>query len=222
MDNIIDFSGFVVTPGPVVAEAHCWLCQKGNSLRAFFCQHCGTIQPVRPIDHFARLGLERRIDIDIELLDRQYTNLQRAFSPERFAIRGLGERNHAASQYAALEEAYITLRDPLRRSRYWLTLHEKPVSGAEIENPLLLELRRELLNAALAPQCDRIAQKAGQAMEQGVVGLMQALRNQNWQLANALLCEVDGLESIMGEVREQRARLNIERPTGNEDFKTVK
>ena len=222
MDNIIDFSGFVLTPGPVVAEAHCWLCQKGNSMRAFFCQHCGTIQPVRPIDHFARLGLECRIDIDIELLDRQYTNLQRSFSAERFSIRGLGERNHAASQLAALEEAYLTLRDPLRRSRYWLTLHEKPSNCEAGDNPLILELRREIATAILPPQCDKIAQKAGQAMEQGVVGLMQALRAQNWQLANALLCEVDGLESIMSEVRHQRELLNIARPTGTEDFKTVK
>lgn len=221
MDNIIDFSGFVVTPSPVVAEAHCWLCQKGNSLRAFFCQHCGTIQPVRPIDHFARLGLERRIDIDFELLDRQYTNLQRSFSPDRFAIRGLGERNHAAAQLAALEEAYVTLRDPLRRSRYWLTLHEKPITGAENQNPLLMELRRELQDAVLPAQCDRIAQKSGQAMEQGVVGLMQALRAQNWQLANALLCEVDGLEAMMAESRDKRARLDENTPMGG-DFRTVK
>lgn len=113
MDNIIDFSGFVLTPGPIVAEAHCWLCQKGNSMRAFFCQHCGTIQPVRPIDHFARLGLECRIDIDIELLTVNDNSIFNGlFSVERFSIRGLGERNHAASQLAALEEADLTLRDP--------------------------------------------------------------------------------------------------------------
>lgn len=222
MTNVIDFSGFTLTPGPAPAEVHCWLCQKGNSLRAFFCQHCGTIQPVRPIDHFTRLGLERRIDIDIELLDRQYTHLQRSFCPQRFSIRGLGERNHASAQLAALEEAYLVMRDPLRRSRYWLTLHEKPVSPAGSENPLLMELRREMNDASLAQQCDRLAQKAGQAMEQGVMGLMQALRAQNWQLANALLCEVDGLEAMMAEIREKRALLKITSPTGEEDFRTVK
>ena len=75
-------------------------------MRAFFCQHCGTIQPVRPIDHFARLGHERQIDVDLQKLDRQYTNLHQSFAPERFKIRGLGERGHAAGQLSALEEEH--------------------------------------------------------------------------------------------------------------------
>lgn len=209
MDNVIEFNEFTVPSNCAMGgETCCWLCQKGNTIRAFFCQHCGTIQPVRPVDHFTRLGLERRIDIDLDLLERQYGNLRRTFAPERFAIRGMGERGHAASQLEALEEAYQTLRDPLRRGRYWLALHQKELDEAEATNPLVSELRYELDNSASATQCDRVAQKAGQAMEQGIVGLMQALRSQNWQLANAMLVEVDGLESILNDVRDRRTVLS--------------
>lgn len=207
MDNIISFNEFTVPSACSNAETCCWICHKGNAMRALFCQHCGAIQPVRPIDHFARLGLERRIDIDLEALERQYASLARTLSPERFSIRGMGERGHAEKQREALEEAYHTLRDPLRRGRYWLALHEKEIEESEASNPLVAELRSELENAAVASQCDRVAQKAGQALEQGVVGLMQALRNRNWQLANAMLIEVDGLESILNEVRGRRAVL---------------
>jgi hypothetical protein len=64
------------------------------------------------------------------------------------------------------------------------------------------------LEKAAAPgQCDRVAQKAGQAMEQGIMGLMQALRGENWQQANATLVELDGLEGILGDVRARRAKL---------------
>ncbi len=217
MDNVIEFNEFTVPSSCASGEACCWICQKGNPLRALFCQHCGTIQPVRSIDHFARLGLERRIDIDLEALDRQYAALMRALSPERFAIRGMGERGHASKQREAIEEAYQTLRDPLKRGRYWLALHQKEVDEKEATNPLVAELRYELDNASLAPQCDRVAQKAGQAMEQGVVGLMQALRNQNWQLANALLLEVDGLESILSDVRDRRLNLSGGTPPNPDD-----
>ena len=216
-DNVIEFNEFTVSTSCANGEACCWLCQRGTSLRALFCQHCGSIQPVRPLDHFARLGLERRIDIDSELLERQYNGLKKALDPARFAIRGLGERGHAAKQYQALEEAYHTLREPLRRGRYWLSLHEREVREAEGTNPMVAELRSELEGASLPPQCDRIAQKAGTAMEQGIVSLMQALRSQNWQLANAILLEVDGLETILDEVRGRRASLASSAPPVSAD-----
>jgi len=223
MDNVIEFQEFTVSTSCQNGETCCWLCQKGTSLRALFCQHCGTIQPVRPLDHFARLGLERRIDVDSELLERQYASLRKSLAPERFAIRGLGERGHAARQLEAIETAYNTLREPLRRGRYWLALHEKEIEEAEGMNPMVAELRSELEKAALPPQCDRIAQRAGNAMEQGIVSLMQALRSQNWQLANAILLEVDGLESILGEVRGRRALLMpLSSPDDSDELTSVK
>ncbi len=204
MFNVVGLNEFV---GTANSELHCWLCQKPVSTRALFCHHCGTIQPVRDIDHFARLGLERRIDIDMELLERQYAALGRTLDPQRFIIRGMGERSHAAKQLESLNEAYDVLREPLRRGRYWLTLHEKEFDEASAANPVVTELRHELEKAAEPCHCDRVAQKAGQALQEGIMGLMQALRGQNWQQANATLVELDGLESILGDVRSRRTQL---------------
>lgn len=222
-NNVIEFNEFTFSSGCQTGEACCWLCQKSTSMRALFCQHCGTIQPVRPLDHFVRLGLERRIDVDPELLERQYHTLKKTLSPERFAIRGLGERGHAAKQLEAIEEAYQTLREPLRRGRYWLVLHEKEFMEAQTINPMVAELRSELEGSSVASQCDRIAHRAGQAMEQGIVGLMQALRSQNWQLANAILLEVDGLEAILNDVRSRRSSLTKKPPaSGGDELTRVK
>jgi molecular chaperone HscB len=204
MFNVVGMSEFA---GMANGGCFCWLCQKPVSTRALFCHHCGTIQPARAIDHFARLGMERRIDIDMELLDRQYATLTRTLDPQRFLIRGIGERGHAARQRDALNEAYETLREPLKRGRYWLALHDKDFDRADAANPFVIELRRELDSAAEPGQCDRVAQKAGHALEQGIMGLMQSLRGQNWQSASATLIELDGLESILGDVRSKRADL---------------
>jgi len=52
---------------------------------------------------------------------------------------------------------------------------------------------------------------------------MQALRSQNWQLANAILLEVDGLESILGEVRGRRALLMpLSSPDDSDELTSVK
>ncbi|HAX91890.1 MAG TPA: hypothetical protein DCY07_06765, partial [Rhodospirillaceae bacterium] len=94
MDNVIEFNEFTISSNGGQVEAFCWLCQKGTSLRALFCQHCGTIQPVRALDHFARLGLERRIDVDSELLERQYASYKRTLAPEPRCVY----RMHIAAQ----------------------------------------------------------------------------------------------------------------------------
>jgi molecular chaperone HscB len=206
MFNVIGFSDFAATAN---CELHCWLCQKGVTTRALFCHHCGTIQPVRAIDHFVRLGLERRIDIDNEQLEHQYAALCRTLDPQRFMIRGIGERGHAAKQLDALNEAYETLREPLRRGRYWLSLHEKEYEQSNAMHPFVKQLRQQLDGASEACQCDRVAQQAGQAMEQGIMGLMQALRGENWQQASTTLTELDGLESILGDVRARRQELAV-------------
>jgi molecular chaperone HscB len=202
--NVIGFSDFAATAS---GDLHCWLCQKPVTARALFCHHCGTIQPVRALDHFARLGLERRIDIDADQLEHQYQALSRTLDPQRFMIRGIGERGHAAKQLEALNEAYDVLHEPLRRGRYWLSLHEREGEHAPQAHPLVKELRRDLETAAEPAQCDRVAQRAGHAMEQGIVGFMQALRGQDWRQANTALGELDGLEAILGEVRARRSAL---------------
>lgn len=205
MFNVVGLNEFAALAN---SELTCWLCQKPVSGRAMFCHHCGTIQPVRDIDHFARLGLSRRIDIDTEMLDTQFEALSRTLDPQRFMIRGLGERGYAMKQLDMLNIAYETLREPLRRGRYWLSLHEKELNKDEVSNSFVRQLRHDLETAAEPSQCDRVAHRAGLAMEQGIMGLMQALRGENWQQANDTLVEIDGLESILGEVRSRRADLS--------------
>jgi molecular chaperone HscB len=212
MFNVVGINEFA---GMANSGIHCWLCQKPVSTRALFCHHCGTIQPVRDIDHFARLGLERRVDIDMEHLEHQYAALGRTLDPQRFMIRGIGERGHAAKQLDALNDSYDVLRDPLARGRYWIALNEKEFKQSVDMHPAIKELRDELDIAAEPSHCDRVAQKAGQAMEQGIMSLMQALRGEDWQQANLTLVELDGLESILGDVRSRRDKLMPDQPQNN-------
>jgi molecular chaperone HscB len=205
MSNVIEFNLLDEPRGDV----HCWLCQRGMSERALFCHHCGTIQQVRDIDHFTRLGVDKRIDLASETLERQYATLKRALDPERFAIRGIGERGHAAKQLEALVEAYETLRDPVRRGRYWISLNQQENTEADGSTPMITELRKDLESAAEVFQCDRVAHRAGLALEQGIKGLMQALRTQQWQIANAVLMQLDGLEMILSNVRNRRDQLAV-------------
>jgi molecular chaperone HscB len=189
------------------ADIVCWFCQKALSPRALFCNHCGAIQPVRALDHFARLGLERRVDLEMETLDRQYAVMQRTLDPERFAIRTPTERTHAMKQMQALDEAYATLRDPVARGRYWLKLHHQEFDAEQATLPSVSAMYKACEQAGTAGDIDRVARNASLAFEEGIMRLMQDLRQQNWQSANMTLMELDGMETILSTARAKRQDL---------------
>ncbi|NBO20056.1 MAG: hypothetical protein EBV03_12720 [Proteobacteria bacterium] len=120
----------------------------------------------------------------------------------------MGERGHAAKQLDALIEAYDVLRDPLRRGRYWLSLHQTDQQQAAADHPMVKELQHEISVTVDPMQFDRIASRAGQAMEEGIIGLLQALRGQNWQEASATLVQLDGLESVLNNIRDRRTAMH--------------
>lgn len=185
----------------------CWMCFEALSMRARFCNHCGCIQPVREMDHFQRLGLPRSVDIDLAVLEKQFNGMQRSYAAERFAIRSHAERSYAQKHLQALQTAYDTLRDPLTRSRYWLDLHaeEKHEGVPEYAAPpLVAELQAVLEAAREAMDLDRLAQRAGQEIEFGIVRLLARLRQKDWQGANEILSALDGLETLITEVRAKR------------------
>ncbi len=219
MSNVIEFTN---SPEDQHGAASCWLCQRGLSMRSLFCHSCGTVQPVRDIDHFTRLGLERRIDVDNDILERQYKAMKKTLDPDRFSVRGMGERGHAAKQLEVIELAYEILRDPVSRGRYWIALHQKEMQGVAGHNPLIDELRVALEGASEAAQCDRVAQKACLSMQDGIKRLMQALRTQDWPSANSMLVELDGLESILSVVRERRTRVAVPASHPSEDVTRIR
>jgi molecular chaperone HscB len=111
--------------GPVSA---CWSCQGPVAARAIFCHACGSVQPPGDTDHFSRLGLPRSFDIDPDKLEKQYLGFQRVLHPDRFVAKPARQRMIAESQAVAMNEAFQTLQDPLRRAAYLLKLHGRNAS----------------------------------------------------------------------------------------------
>jgi molecular chaperone HscB len=184
----------------------CWMCHEGLSTRARFCNHCGCIQPVRALDHFQCLGIPRNVDVDMEVLERNYTSYMRNFLPERFTLRSHAEKTYAQKQADALTQAYDVMRDPMRRSRYWIELHAEENGEVVPEStpPILLELQAVLDTVQDVAEYDKLAQRAGQEVEFGIVRLLSRLKQKDWAGANEVLASLDGLETLMSEVREKR------------------
>jgi molecular chaperone HscB len=72
--------------------------------------------------HFELFGLPRSFDVDLQLLDRNYRELQRSVHPDRFVNASDQERRISMQQATQLNEGYQALKDPLKRGRYLLEL----------------------------------------------------------------------------------------------------
>jgi molecular chaperone HscB len=109
----------------------CWSCEKSAG-EGVTCAACGAVQPPdAAADHFQVLGGERRFALDLEALERRYKELTRILHPDRFARADPRARRASLARSVQLNEAWRTLRDPVRRAEYLLRLHGLEVAGEQ-------------------------------------------------------------------------------------------
>jgi molecular chaperone HscB len=144
----------------------CWSCKGPVASRALFCSVCGAVQGPGAVDHYSRLGLTPTFDVDLDLLQKQYFGFQRRLHPDRFAGKSGKEKALSQAQATSLNEAYETLKDPLKRAAYLLGLlgHKVDLTACgTINDPELLMEQMEK-REALA-EADSVEEAAALATE---------------------------------------------------------
>jgi molecular chaperone HscB len=112
---------------PLPQDTHsCWSC--GSMRAAHFCESCGKVQPAVPVDYFSFFGLPRRLNVDVAALEKDFYLLSRKLHPDLNARAGSQEQEWALEQSSLLNDAYRTLKDPIKRTEYLLHLE-----GVELE-----------------------------------------------------------------------------------------
>jgi molecular chaperone HscB len=134
------------------------------------CAACGALLPPdAAADHFSVLGVPRDHALDAGDLETRYKDLSRKVHPDRFAKADPRARRASLQRTVQLNEAWRTLKDPVRRAEYLLELAGvKVASDAERAVPPallmeVLELREELAEARGASDDARV-----QRLAQGV------------------------------------------------------
>ena len=112
----------------------CWSCSVAHNESTLFCPHCSKIQPPPGGDYFSVFGLEPRLNLDLRALEHEFHRLSRQLHPDRFARSGMNEKQWSLADTALLNDAYRTLRDPLRRTEYLLKLHGAEIGASAAED----------------------------------------------------------------------------------------
>jgi molecular chaperone HscB len=112
-------------PAPEETQS-CWSC--GTMRAVHFCDACGKVQPPAPVDYFTFFGLSRKLNLDVAELEKDFYDLSRKLHPDLNARAGGQEQEWSLQQSSLLNDAYRTLRDPIKRTQYLLKLE-----GVELE-----------------------------------------------------------------------------------------
>ena len=172
-------------------------------------------------NYFQLFSLPERYRIKRDELETRYRELQRRVHPDRFAAAGDQERRLSVQQAAQINEAYATLRDPLRRGRYLLSLRGHGVDDpqASHQDPEFLmqqmELREALGEVRSQPDplaaLDRLARDVRDQYQDLEEGLTQALDNaDDPQAALTIVLRMQYFTRLQNEVRELGADLEDE------------
>jgi molecular chaperone HscB len=111
-------------PGEVTST--CWSC--GTMRAEHFCSACGKVQPPVPVDYFTFFALPRKLNVDLASLEREFYLLSRKLHPDIYSGADAREQEWSLEQSSQLNDAYRTLKDPIKRTEYLLRLE-----GVELE-----------------------------------------------------------------------------------------
>jgi molecular chaperone HscB len=170
----------------------CWSCSIGHTDSTLFCPHCSKIQPPPGCDFFQVFDLERHFGIDLPALEQNFHRLSRKVHPDRFARAGENERQWSLADTALLNDAYRTLKDPLRRTEYLLKLEGAEIgeehSGKDRKDPSRVpaDLLEEVFDLNMQLEEMRMSRKTGETDKALQTSLEQAK-----QKFDGLLDEVD-------------------------------
>jgi molecular chaperone HscB len=161
----------------------CWSCSVALNESTLFCPHCNKIQPPPGGSYFSAFSLEPHLNLDLAALEREFHRLSRKLHPDRFARAGEIEKQWSLADTALLNDAYRTLKDPLRRTEYLLKLRGATIGEATAaQTPTELfqnqekSLLEEVFDLNLQLEDFRAARKLGQEVSDLTESLLAAKR----------------------------------------------
>lgn len=168
------------------------------------------------LDYFSLLELPRSCQIDAQLLEKNYRQLQSHWHPDRFAGAAASEQKVAVQRTSLINDAYTTLLSPLRRAAHLLLLNEVDVgafSQDQLEPAFLLmqmDIRDELEESVQAEDMSALEALQGKVTEQQTKmwqDLCQHIENLQWEEAKRQYYKLQFASRFLEEIKIAEDRL---------------
>ncbi len=150
--------------------------------------------PTASKNFYEFFGLEQKLTLDDEALQKRFYELSRQWHPDRFSRKSAEEQAQALEATAILNDGYRTLRNPVKRAEYLLKEEGFPI-GEQRSKDVPPELLEEVfeLNMTLEElkSGDESARPQLESAKQNFAGLLAAID----QELEALFAKYDAAES---------------------------
>ena len=167
------------------------------------------------MDYFVLFGLPRHLHVDTADLEKRFYSQSRRLHPDRFAARPAAEQADALERSSALNDAYRTLRDPIARTEYLLTLEGVQMeeqsrkatdaaraSGTEKKQVAPPDLLEEAFELNMQLEEMRFAKRSGEKDESAERDLVQA-RDRYTAMLDGLGQQLEGLWTAWDAAEDQ-------------------
>jgi molecular chaperone HscB len=92
------------------------------------------------MNYFEVFGLPKRLSLDQKDLERTFHELSRKYHPDYFTNAPTEDRHRALQMTATLNDAYRTLRHPVRRAEHLLGIEGFKPDGSKVPKSFLMEV----------------------------------------------------------------------------------
>lgn len=197
----------------------CWSCGQPGVCE-LVCPACDTLQKP-PAGFFEFFGLPESLAIDMAELQKKFYGLSRQLHPDLHTLKTAEERACSLEATSILNDAYRTLRDPIRRAEY--VLHHHGLESSEQRSkdvpPELLEEVFELNEAmeeirggdeSVRPQLEDADRKFREMLSESDAELEQEFRNYDNGRNDEVLKKIRGIlnrrkyiQNLVSEVEKE-------------------
>jgi molecular chaperone HscB len=169
-------------------------------------------------NHFELFETDVVFDIDVNKLDTHYQQLQRVLHPDKFAQGSDAERRWSVQAASRVNDAYQTLKNPLKRASYILELQGLMLNeetDTQMDPMFLMEqmeLREALDDAESASDpyaaIDKLIAQLGSQIDEHSMAYSNSAKTADWPEARKLVRQWQFLEKLKQEARQLEARLD--------------
>ncbi|POP42494.1 co-chaperone HscB [Superficieibacter electus] len=168
------------------------------------------------MDYFTLFGLPARYPVDIQALSARFQDLQRQFHPDKFASGTSAEQLAAVQKSATINQAWQTLRHPLMRAEYLLSLHGFDLASEQhtVRDTAFLmeqlELREALDEIEQAKDETRLAdfmKRVKQMIDERHQHMVEQLDREAWETAADTVRKLRFLDKLQHSAEQLEEKL---------------
>ncbi|WP_279245747.1 Fe-S protein assembly co-chaperone HscB [Candidatus Litorirhabdus singularis] len=167
--------------------------------------------------YFALFDLPVRFEVDDQNVAQRYRALQKQLHPDRHAAGNPQEQRLAVQYSAFVNEAYETLRNPLRRAIYMLAqqgydrdvLSSRQVDGGFLIQQMDLREKLESVSGLVDPEpvLDHILTEIGADSAQLMSQLASGLAAEDYEISATAVLKLQYLDKLRAEAEQMESWL---------------